>query len=558
MRIACLVPVLALVIACSDDPEPTTESDASTDATTDVADSTDAAADTEADSGPTTGEQEDGSITFGAAGSTSADSGAGSFVFGAATAATQLEDNNDRTDWWYWTLPEEDGGAGNGVPMGEAVQGFTRALDDVGLVTDTNLDSYRFSVEWGRVEPNRDEISQEGLAHYRGILDALVAADVEPMVTVYHFSNPIWVNDFIAGCPEDGPTDENLCGWGPEGEGLAIEELAEHAALLAREYGDVVDDWCTINEPVNYIVASYGAAVFPPGEFLILSDIDRLLEVFRSYISAHAAMYAAIKENDTIDADGDGVAASVGLTLSVADWVPARGNEPSDNPDDIAVAAKARYFYHEVFPRAVIDGVFDADLDFEAEEEHPEWANTLDWMGVQYYFRSGVTAEVQPISILGGMICFGEFDFGSCLPPEDETWWVPEMAYEFYAPGIRIILNELGEAFPDLPLVVTESGISTHVGERRAENIVRTLEQIQGAIDDGVDVRGYYHWSLMDNFEWAEGYGPRFGLYEVDFETFDRSPTLGQEVLAEIAGQRAMSAELRETYGGNGPMTPEE
>ncbi len=558
MRIACLVPVLALVIACSDDPEPTTESDASTDATTDVADSTDAAADTEADSGPTTGEQEDGSITFGAAGSTSADSGAGSFVFGAATAATQLEDNNDRTDWWYWTLPEEDGGAGNGVPMGESVQGFTRARDDVGLVTDTNLDSYRFSVEWGRVEPNRDEISQEGLAHYRGILDALVAADVEPMVTVYHFSNPIWVNDFIAGCPEDGPTDENLCGWGPEGEGLAIEELAEHAALLAREYGDVVDDWCTINEPVNYIVASYGAAVFPPGEFLILSDIDRLLEVFRSYISAHAAMYAAIKENDTIDADGDGVAASVGLTLSVADWVPARGNEPSDNPDDIAVAAKARYFYHEVFPRAVIDGVFDADLDFEAEEEHPEWANTLDWMGVQYYFRSGVTAEVQPISILGGMICFGEFDFGSCLPPEDETWWVPEMAYEFYAPGIRIILNELGEAFPDLPLVVTESGISTHVGERRAENIVRTLEQIQGAIDDGVDVRGYYHWSLMDNFEWAEGYGPRFGLYEVDFETFDRSPTLGQEVLAEIAGQRAMSAELRETYGGNGPMTPEE
>ena len=536
----------ALVVGCgTDDPDDNTDTDI---------DAADASADATSDA---IGTMDDGSIRFAASGSTSAASGQGSFTFGAATAATQLEDQNERTDWWFWTLPVDEGGAGEGVPVGEAVQGYTRALEDVALVVDTNLDSYRFSVEWGRVEPNRDEIDADAVAHYRSILDALVEQDIEPMVTVYHFSNPIWVNDFVAGCPEDGPTDENLCGWGPEGGALAIEELAEHAAFLAAEYGDVVDDWCTINEPVNYIVASYGAAVFPPGEFLILSDIDRLLEVFRNYISAHAAMYDAIKEHDTVDADGDGVAASVGLTLSIADWVPARDNEASDDPADVAVAEKTRYFYHEVFPRAVIDGTFDADLDFVAEETHPNWAGRLDWMGVQYYFRAGVTAAVQPISILGGTICFGEFDFGACLPPEDETWWVPEMAYEFYAPGIRIILNELAEEFPGLPLVVTESGIATHVGARRAENIVRTLEQIQLAIEDGVDVRGYYHWSLIDNFEWAEGYGPRFGLFEVDFETFDRAPTLGQEVLAEIAGQRSLSSDLREAYGGNGPMTPE-
>jgi beta-glucosidase len=568
-RAACLIAVAVTFLACNgEEPAraPDTQGEAGVGGDVDVAvdgaddgdDGGDLVPDGSGSGEPGFGEQPDGSIRFAEPGSTSAPSGRGSFTFGAATAATQLEDQNERTDWWFWTLPTSEGGRGEGTPVGQAVQGFTRALDDVALVVETDLDSYRFSVEWARVEPHRDQVDESALTHYRGVLDALVAAEVSPMVTVYHFSNPIWVDDFISGCPEGGPSDENLCGWAhPDGAPLVIEELAEHAALLAREYGDVVDDWCTINEPINYVVASYGAAAFPPGEFYILSDVPRLLEVLRNYVRAHVAIYDALKANDVVDADGDGVAASVGFTLSIADWVPARANRPSDEAADRLVADKVRYFYHEVFPRAVLEGRFDADLDFETEELHPEWADHLDWMGVQYYFRAGVTAQVAPIGIIGGTICFGTFDLGACLPPEDPTWWVPEMAYEFYAPGIRSVLVELSEAFPELPLVVTEAGISTHVGARRAENIVRVLEQIQLALDDGVDVRGYYHWSLLDNFEWAEGYGPRFGLYSVDLETFERTPTLGQEVLRAIAGQRVLTADQRAQYGGNGPMTPE-
>ncbi len=511
------------------------------------------------DETPATGTQEDGSILFGEPGSTSSSDGVGTFRFGAATASAQIEDANVHADWHVWTLPESEGGLGNGTFVGDAVQGFTRAVEDVELVTQTHLDSYRFHVSWARVEPARDAVDEAAIDHYGAVIDALLAEDVSPMVTLFHFANPLWTNDLTAGgCGDDGPTDDNLCGWAhPEGAPQIIEELAEHAGRMAAEYGDRVDDWCTLNEPVNYLVASYGIGYFPPGEQLILTDWDTLVETMRNFLRAHVAMTAAIRENDTIDADGDGVAASVGLTLSIADWVPARANEPSTDPDDVAAAQRMRYLYHEVVPQALLEGQFDPDFDGVADEPQPEWAGTLDWMGVQYYFRTGVTGQRAVTPELGLAFCFPPFDFGSCIDPADPSFYVPSMNYEFWAPGWRDILVELHERFPDLPMTVTEGGIATNVGERRAENIVRTLEQIQRAIDDGVDVRGYYHWSLMDNFEWAEGYEPKFGLFAVDLETYERTPTLGQQVFAEIARTRTLSAEQRALYGGEGPMTPE-
>ncbi|MFT5991149.1 MAG: beta-glucosidase/6-phospho-beta-glucosidase/beta-galactosidase [Bradymonadia bacterium] len=505
------------------------------------------------------GEQSDGTIVFGALGSASSPSGRDSFTFGVASAAAQIEDQNVATDWYTWSLPVDEGGRGESEFVGEAVQGFTRAIDDVQLVQQTELDAYRFSVSWSRVEPGRDQVDATAVAHYSDLLDTLVAADIAPMITVFHFSNPLWTNDFRTPCPDDGPTDEDLCGWShPQGAQMIIAELAEHAALLAREYGDRVDEWCTLNEPVNYLVASYGIGYFPPGASLLLTDFDRLIETFRNFMRAHVAVYEAIKANDTIDADGDGVAASVGLTLSIADWVPSRGNAPSEDPDDIAAAQRVRYLYHEVVPRALLDGRFDPGLDGDAEEPQPAWAGTLDWMGIQYYFRAGVTAEVGVVLPLDLTFCFPPYDFGSCLPPEDETFYVEEMGYEFYAPGWYNVMIELHEIFPTLPLTVTEGGIATEVGARRAENIVRTLEQIQRAKDAGVDVRGYYHWTLMDNYEWAEGWGPKFGLFSVDRATFERTPTDGQRVLADIARTRTLTAEQREQFGGDGPMTPEQ
>ncbi len=498
--------------------------------------------------------------TFTPMGSLSLPEGRGSFRFGAATAAAQIEDGLDRNDWYFWTLPEAQGGRGQSEPVGQAVQGATRAVEDVGLLTQANLEAYRFSVDWSRIEPERGVISQAGLDHYSAQLDALVAANIRPMITLHHFSSPIWVDDFRQPpCPDDAtPSDENLCGWGhPQGGELIIEALAKHAALLARAYGDRVDEWCTLNEPINYLIASYGAAVFPPGQRFLLGEFDRLVNIFRFYLRAHVAMYDAIKANDLIDADGDGQAASVGLSLSIADWVPANRNRPSSLPEDVRAAEAVSYVYHFLFIDALTQGQFDSDLDQRGDESHPDWLGKLDWLGLQYYFRAGVTSRVKLIPVVDATICFGTFDLGSCLPPEDPTHFVPAMGYEFWAPGMGKIMRQFGARYPELPLVITESGIATEVGARRAEHIVRTLQQIKAVRDEGVDVRGYYHWSLMDNFEWAEGYEPKFGLFSVDLNSYERASTLGAEVLGQIAGTRDLSDEVITLYGGDGPMTPE-
>ncbi len=496
-------------------------------------------------------------LTFGEMGPLVGAAGEGGFRFGAASAATQIEDQNTNTDWYWWTLPADQGGLGHDTFVGDAAGGYTRALDDVELVTDLNLDSYRFSIEWARVEPTRDVIDEAALQHYSDQLDALIAAGVRPMITIHHFSNPVWIHDpRDEGC-DAGPSDTNLCGLGGPAGAEVVAEMVEHAQLLAERFGDRVDEWGTLNEPVNYLLASYGIAQFPPGGNTLFNLLEEFVPVVRDYLAAHAGMYTAIHATDTTDADGDGVDAAVGLTLSVADFVAVGDHELSDDPRDVEAAAKVIYVYHHLVADALTQGKFDPDLDGELDEDQPTWANTLDWLGVQYYFRAGVTGQSALIPVLEVAPCFNGFDLGSCLHPSDPTFCVPTMGYEFWAEGIHTVLMDFSTRYPDLPLVVTEAGIATEVGARRAENVVRVLEQIARARQDGADVRGYYHWSLYDNFEWAEGFGPRFGLYTVDYDTFDRTATLGATVLGEIAAARTVTRAQRETYGGLGPMTPE-
>ncbi|MFO0606772.1 MAG: family 1 glycosylhydrolase [Polyangiales bacterium] len=556
---------LALVASCTD-PDPTPARDAGSDlGDAPVADvAPDAAPPDAAPDAPVFDPREllaPGEVTYPAAGPRSGAMGRGRFSFGVATASAQIEDGITNNDWYYWTLPAAMGGVGRGrAPLGDAVQGFSRAVEDVGLLAELGVDTYRFSMEWSRIEPRRDEVNMGALMAYRGLLDALRMRGIRPSLTVHHFASPVWVDDPRRRGACAMPTDADLCGWGhPAGSAAIIEEIREHAALLARTYGDRVDEWATVNEPINYLLASYGQEEFPPGRSLLFTDTDRFIDVIRNYIRAHVAIYEAIKANDTVDADNDGNPAEVGFTLSVADWIPTRNRARSEDPADVAARDRVRYVYHYLFVDAVRDGALDANLDGVPEEMHPEWRGHLDWLGVQYYFRAGVSAVPEIIPRVRANVCLPNINLGACVPPADPTHQVPAMGYEFWAPGLYNVLRDFGRRYADLPLTVTESGLATEVGARRAELVVRSLEQVERARRDGVDVRGYYHWSLMDNFEWSYGFAPRFGLYRVDRTgaVYPRRATEGATVFRDIIRARRITEAQRQRYGGLGPMTPE-
>ena len=483
-------------------------------------------------------------------------SGRGKFRFGVASAATQIEDMNPNVDWYVWTLPEAQGGIGKSTFLGDAVRGYSRVMEDLQLVKDLGVDSYRFSMEWARIEPQRDVIDEAAIAHYRAQLTAMKTLGIRPVVTVHHFSNPIWVADPRAISCVDGPTDDNLCGFGGPAGAEIVEELRAHATLLGARFGDLVDEWGTVNEPINYLFAGYAVGQFPPG--IVSLDPNQFGKTLRDYLASHAAIFKALKASDTVDADGDGRPADVGLSLSVADWVPTRMNRKSDHADDLAARDRLHYLFHYIFVDSIQSGMFDSNLDGTRDEAHPEWKDTIDWLGLQYYFRAGVTGlnGVLPAP-LSFTPCFGGLDFGACYPSPQPTYCVPMMGYEGWIDGIHDVIVAFGARYPGLPLVITESGIASASGKRRAENIVRVLEAVDRARAGGVDVRGYYHWSLTDNFEWHEGFGPRFGVYSVDYTTYARTANEGTEVMRAIATARTVTSEQRGTYGGTGPMTPE-
>ncbi|MBA2538322.1 MAG: glycoside hydrolase family 1 protein, partial [Deltaproteobacteria bacterium] len=408
-----------------------------------------------------------------------------------------------------------------------------------------------------RIEPARDQIDESAIAHYRSELESLRALGIRPVVTVHHFSNPTWVADPRGNACSGGPSDTNLCGFGSAGGPQIITELGDHATLLATRFGDLIDEWGTVNEPVNYLFAGYAVGQFPPGNLNL--DPLQFARVMRDYIASHAAIYDAIRAADTVDADGDGSAAAIGLSVSVADWQATRNNAPSVDPEDVAARDRLLYLFHYLFVDSIRAGTFDANLDGTADEDHPEWADKLDWLGLQYYFRAGVSGK-DPLlpPPLGFTPCFGGFDFGSCRSAPDPTYCVPAMGYEGWIDGVYDVLMAFSARYPSLPLVVTEAGIATATPKRRAENIVRELEAIGRARDAGADIRGYYHWSLTDNFEWHEGFVPRFGLFTVDYVSYARSGNVGSDTFAEIAKSRRISSDHRRLHGGTGAMTQEE
>ena len=480
------------------------------------------------------------------------------FQWGAATAAHQIEGHNTNNNWYQFETLAQFKGKTRDV-SGAAADSYARFDEDVALARGLGLNANRISIEWSRVEPTRDHWDEEAIAHYGAVIDAIVDAGMRPMITLHHFTDPIWINDLSKSqaCDQNGGlpiSDSNLCGWA---NSQVRDEWVQFAGEMAKRFGDRVDDWLTFNEPVGVLVSGYLYGVFPPGKTLV--PFEKLgLKVLRQMLDAHAGAYDAIHVADQGDADGDGKNAMVGFSQAVGHYVPAQ----DDNTEHRIAAAQATYFLNYLFVDALVEGGLDTNIDETIDEAHPSWKGKLDFLGLQYYFRAPTSyfPLVKPFVFAP---CLGQID--ALLPGVAELLGCPEvdpanlttMGYEHYPQGIYTVGKAISARYPDMPLIITENGIATANGKRRAQSLVRHLEWLHRLIEEDVDLRGYYHWSLIDNFEWAEGYSQSFGLHTVDYTTFERKANEGADIYQRIlkAGGR-ISQHLRNTYGGNTPMAP--
>lgn len=405
------------------------------------------------------------------------------FLWGTATAAHQVEGGNDKSDWHDWE--QIPGKIKNGDKSGRAVDHWNRYAADMDLARQLNCNSYRFSVEWARIENEDGTYNAEPIAHYRKMLQAMRARGITPMVTLWHFTLPRWA--------------AAKGGWQSQ---EVIDRYVKYCAKVAGDLGDLVDIWCTQNEPTVHMVAGYIEKVFPPGA----GGIGAAVKVYANMIRAHGLAYHAIKKADTVDADGDGKAAVVGVAMHLRIFDPLRPHHLGD----IAAAKMVNQVWNQVYFHACIKGEAAISLAgiVLATIKHSYLRGTMDYIGLNYYSRDLLRFNPKSPMLSDRVI-----------PPGTP---VSELNWEIYPEGIYRLLMDLKRY--NLPIYITENGVADSKEVLRPAFIRDHLMWVGKAIRDGVDVRGYYHWSLMDNFEWAEGFSQRFGLVHVDYDTLVRTP----------------------------------
>ena len=422
------------------------------------------------------------------------------FLWGTAAAAHQVEGGDEASDWLAWE--QSPGHIRDGSTSAVACDHWHRYEADFDLAAALGTNAHRLSVEWARVEPREGQWDGAAIAHYRAVLQALRARGITPMVTLHHFVNPAWLS-------EQG-------GWSNPG---VVQLFGRYAAHVAAELGDLCRMWCTVNEPAGLAYQAYAQGYWPPQH----RSLGEALKVLRHLLLGHAAAYRAIH------------AAQPGAMVGIPHYM--RVFDPA-NPRsglDCAVAA----FRHKIFNQLVLEALTGGRmaLPFGLGGGLDAVRGTFDYLGVDYYFRDRLAFDpARP----------GEA-FGRAVPPDNPEPDTPFWCGEVYAEGLYRICMDLAKY--GKPILITENGFMESGDARRPGNLVRHLEALWRAIRDGAPVGGYFHWSLMDNWEWAEGFTARFGLIGVDFATQQRTVKASGEVYRRICRANALPEELVREHG---------
>ncbi len=406
------------------------------------------------------------------------------FRWGTATSAYQVEGNNTASDWWRWE--QRPGTIRNGDRSGLACDWWRHAERDFDLMVGLNQNAVRLSIEWGRLEPRQGQWDDAVLQRYLEMLQGLRTRGIEPLVALNHFTLPQWV------------ADRGGWLWG----GIA-PAFAAHARRFARAAASLVDFWLTLNEPVGHLVNAYLLGRFAPGR----TSLSALVRTLTVSVRAHAAAYRAIHEVQP--------AARVGVAVYLRPADPANPRRWVDR----RLARLLDYAVNWMYLDALVTGRLAGPWGFGVNV--PDAAGTMDFIGVNYYTRSHVAFD-----LLRPRTAFVRDE-----PPPGAT--ISDGGYsEVYPDGLLAVLGHVRDYH--LPIYITENGLPDAADDLRPAFIVEHLRRVARAIEKGCPVRGYYHWSIVDNFEWAEGWSLRFGLHALDPATQARTPRPSAALYAEI------------------------
>ncbi|WP_186372436.1 glycoside hydrolase family 1 protein [Arthrobacter woluwensis] len=446
------------------------------------------------------------------------------FLFGAATAAYQIEGaafDDGRTASIWDAFSRVPGAVVNGDTGDVACDHYNRYPQDVALMRELGLQSYRFSASWSRVRPDGGAVNPAGVAFYDRLVDELLEAGILPWLTLYHWDMP-------QALEEKG-------GWTVR---ETSDRFVEYGLTLHDALGDRVRHWTTLNEPWCSSFLSYTAGAHAPGRY----DVGDGLLAAHHLLLAHGRTIEALRERD------DALEGGITLNLTVADAA-----DPQD-PADLDAARKIDGQFNRWFLDPVLQGSYPEDTVEDIRAAHPEavtrWeaavrdgdlasmSTPLDWLGVNYYHGelvSGHAPRRADERVPGGDALVSRRT-ESPFPAAEGVHWVERglprtgMDWEVQPDGLRRVLQRVAESAPGLPLYVTENGAAydDELVDGRVPDTERTaflkdhLGAVLAAIDAGADVRGYFYWSLLDNYEWAWGYEKRFGIVRVDYETQER------------------------------------
>jgi beta-glucosidase len=423
------------------------------------------------------------------------------FLWGTATSSHQVEGGNTNNDWWAWE--QEPGHIHHDHVSGAACDWWGgRWAEDFDRAAEYGQNAHRLSLEWSRIEPSPALWDEAALEQYREMIEGMLARGLMPMVTLHHFTNPQWV-------AEKG-------GWAnPE----IVSLFARYTRKVITALEDVVGLWVTINEPNVLAVGGFLQGIWPPG----VRDLRILPEVYRNLILAHAAAYHVIHEIQP--------GALVGLAHHYRGFHPANPRNPAHR----WIAQRKANAFNHVVPHALREGRMRF-LHWHARV--PEAVGTQDFFGLNYY-----TVESTSFNILQPMSSIDESAYpdGADLSPSGFIANEPEGLWEALTWARR----------SGLPIYITENGIDDGESAIRPRYLAQHVHQVWQAVNFNWPVRGYFHWSLVDNFEWERGWSQRFGLWSLNENTQERRPRMGADLFREICHANGLSSEMVALYAPN-------